>query len=303
MILQTEEYLQPGTLDELLQLLREKPGAKIIAGATDLIPQAREGRKGDSYFPVLADVTRIAELRAIERRGERLWVGATATFGDLMRNRLVLDHGRVLTHSARQVACPPIRTQATIGGNIVNASPAADGTPALMALDAEIHLASLGPDGAVQRRQMPLGRFVLGPGLTAIAPDEVVLGVDFPALIPGRDGTSFYKIGRRRSLIIAVVSAAAVVRLNEAGTHFEQVRLALGAVGPTPARVTEAEQMLAGAPVSEEAVRKAAALCANLVNSRSRKQYRRQVVEAFVARSILDAAAEVGKQMEVTRVG
>lgn len=303
MSLETNEYLLPRSLPELFTLLRDRPRAKLIAGATDLIPQAREGRKGESNFPVLIDITRIPELHAIEQRDDRVWVGATSTFADFLSNRLILDRGRVLTHSARSVACPPIRTQATIGGNLVNASPAADGTPALMALDAMIHLASPGENGEVQRRQLPLHEFVLGPGLTALRLNEVVLGLDFPALLPGRDGTSFYKVGRRRSLIIAVVSAAAVVRLSEDGSHFEQVRLALGSIGPVPVRATRAEQILSGAPVTEEAVRAAAAACTDLVNSRSRKQYRRQVVEAFIHRSIMDAVNEVGKGMEVTRVG
>lgn len=300
-ILQTEEYLMPRTLPALWDMLRERPGAKLIAGATDLIPQAREGRKGENRFPVLIDITRVPELGAIERRGDRIWVGATATFGDFMSNRLILEHARVLTHSARQVACPPIRTQATIGGNLVNASPAADGTPALLALDAEVHLARLDASGEVIRRQLPLKEFMLGPGLTALGLNEVVLGVAFPALIPGRDGTSFYKVGRRRSLIIAVVSAATVVRISDG--RFEQVRLALGSIGPVPIRAEAAERLLVGRQVAEAAVREAASACVELVNSRSRKQYRRQVVEAFVFRSVMEAVAEVGQAMEVTRVG
>jgi xanthine dehydrogenase FAD-binding subunit len=302
-ILQTEEYLMPRSLAALWDLLRERPDAKLIAGATDLIPQAREGRKGENHFPVLIDITRVPELNRIERRGEQIWVGATATFGDFLSHPLILDHGRVLSHSGRQVACPPIRTQATIGGNLVNASPAADGTPALLALDAEVHLARVDASGEVIRRQVPLKDFLLGPGLTALGLNEVVLGVAFPALIPGRDGTSFYKVGRRRSLIIAVVSAATVVRLSEDRSRFQQVRLALGSIGPVPIRAEAAEGLLTGRPVSEAAVREAASACVELVNSRSRKQYRRQVVEAFVFRSVMDAVAEVGKAMEVTRVG
>jgi xanthine dehydrogenase FAD-binding subunit len=301
--LQTEEYLLPQSLPELLGILRERPKAKIVAGATDLIPQAREGRKGDHSFPVLVDVTRVPELRTTELRGDRLWVGATNTFGNFLSDKLVVDRARVLSHAAELVACPAIRTQATIGGNVVNASPAADGTPALLALDAQIHLARLGAEGAVERRMLPLKDFLLGPGLTALELNEVVLGFDFPALIPGRDGTSFHKIGRRRSLIIAVVNAAATVRLTPDHTRFEQVRLALGSIGPVAVRATVAEEMLKGAKVEEDVVRQAASACADLVNSRSRRQYRRQVVEAFIYRSIMDAVSDIGRVMEVKRVG
>ncbi len=303
MSLQCEEYLVPRSLPELFGLLRAHPEGKIVAGATDLIPQAREGRAGEAYFPVLIDITRVPELSRIEMRGNRLWVGATATFGDFLTHPLVLDHASVLAHCARQVACPPIRAQATIGGNLMNASPAADGTPALLVLDAVVHLARTGENGSPERRAVPLGEFVLAPGVTAIGAGEVVLGIDFPALAPGRDGTSFHKIGRRRSLIIAVVSVAATVRLSEDRSRFEQVRLALGSVGPVPIRATAAEQLLEGAPVTEESVRRAAARCTDLVNSRSRQQYRRSVVEAFAFRAITDAMSEIGRKMGVSHVG
>lgn len=303
MSLQCEEYLVPRSLPELFGLLRAHPEGKIVAGATDLIPQSREGRSGEAYFPVLIDITRVPELSRIELRADRLWVGATATFGDFLTNPLVLDHARVLAHCARQVACPPIRSQATIGGNLMNASPAADGTPALLSLDAVVHLASPGADGAVMQRALPLQAFLLRPGATGIQAGELLLGVDFPALSPGRDGTSFFKIGRRRSLIIAVVSVAATVRLSADRTCFEQVRIALGSIGPVAIRAAQAEQMLEGAPVTAEVIGKAAAVCADLVHSRSRQQYRRSVVESYVSHSIQDAILEMGQTMGVTRVG
>lgn len=296
-MLNCDHYLVPESLDRCLDLMEEHEGRyKLIAGATDMIPYAREARGGDLHFPVLIDVTRIPELSAVSRSGNRLRFGANTTFGDFLKNPLFQAHGRVLGHCADWVADSQIRHVATIGGNIVNASPAADGTVALLTLNATVTLASRRGGKRVERT-MPLSEFVLGPGLTAIGPNEVVTSLECDALTP-EHGTAFHKVGRRRSLVISVASAAGVVRLTPERDRIAEVRLALGAVGPVPVRVPEIEEALVGQALDSDQILRAAARAADRVASRSRQAYRRDVVVAFVERAVMDSVRELGVNLK-----
>src|SRR5262249_20772084 len=138
-----------------------------------------------------------------------------------------------------------IRALATVGGNIVNASPAADSTPCLMAHEACVELAS-SHNGKILRRKLPLDQFIIGPGKTALAPGEILLSIECDAL-PGY-GASLEKVGHRRSLVIALVCLAALVKLDPAGKAFEDVRLAIAGIAPVPLRLTEVEKFLRGGP-------------------------------------------------------
>lgn len=297
-VLRCDLYLTPASLDEALSLLSVHAGnSRLIAGATDLIPYAREARGGDIFFPVLIDLSRVPELSGASRSGPRLRMGANTTFGDFIKEPLLRTHARVLEHCAWWVADDQIRAVATIGGNIVNASPAADGTVALLALNATVHLAGL-RDGVRYERSLPLSDFVLGPGLTALGQGEILTAVECDAL-GSESGTSFQKVGRRRSLVISVASAAGVVTLTPQGDRFADVRLALGAVSPVPIRVRECEEQLIGRPVTAEVIKAAAALGADRVSSRTRQAYRRDVVVTFLERAITDALNELGLRVEV----
>jgi carbon-monoxide dehydrogenase medium subunit/xanthine dehydrogenase FAD-binding subunit len=184
-----------------------------------------------------------------------------------------------------------IRAQATIGGNIVNASPAADGTPPLLAHDAEVELAAL-RDGRVARRRMRLADFVVGPNRTMIEEGEILVAVDCAAL-PGYGG-SFEKVGHRRSLVISLVCVAALVKLDAARGRFDDVRLAIAGVCPRPLRLTAVENFLRGSAVSADRLEKAAAMPVDVVASRTRQAYRRDVVQGFVMRALINAAQRAG---------
>ena len=179
----------------------------------------------------------------------------------------------------------------TIGGNIVNASPAADGTPPLLAHDAEVELAAR-RDGAIVRRRMRLAEFVLGRGKTALAEGEILVAIDCAAL-PGYGG-SFEKVGHRRSLVISLVCLAALVRLDASRRRFADVRLALAGVCPRPQRLSAVEEFLRGAEVSGARLEAAAAMPVDLVASRTRQDYRRDVVRGFVMRGLINAARRAG---------
>src|SRR5262249_55512482 len=141
-----------------------------------------------------------------------------------------------------------------LAGNIVNASPAADGTPPVLAMDGEIELARLG-DGEVRTRKLPVADFVLGPGKTALGAGEIVTAIICESM--AGYGGSFQKVGQRRSLVISAVCAAALVKTDAAGRKFEDVRLALGGIGPVPVRLSETEDGLKGKAISRDLIAKA----------------------------------------------
>jgi len=179
-----------------------------------------------------------------------------------------------------------IRAQATVGGNIVNASPAADATPCLIAHEAAVELAS-----ARGKRTMPLKDFVTGPNKTALADGELLTVIECDAL-PAHGG-SFEKVGHRRSLVISLVCLAALIKLNRDGSKVEDARLAIAGIGPKPLRLTDVENFLRG-PLSAERLDAAADIPVSLVASRTRQEYRRDVVRGFMLRGLINAARRAG---------
>ena len=139
---------------------------------------------------------------------------------------------------------------------------------------------------------MPLIQFIVGPGKTALQPDELLVAIECDAL-PGYGG-NFEKVGHRRSLVISLVCLAAAVKLDGTGRKFEDVRLAIGGIGPVPRRLTDVEAFLRGAPVSAERLERAADMPVELVASRTRQAYRRDVVRGFMLRGLVDAVRDAG---------
>ena len=291
-MLNCDEYLMPESLDEAFDLIERHAGRyRIVAGATDLLPWAREGRAGDVHYPVLIDISRVPELDGVERRGDRLRLGANTTFADFLNDAELREALPIMPHVAVWFADDQIRELATLAGNLINASPAADGTPPMIALNGTVTL-ECRRDGARRRRELDLTGFVTGPAPTRIKPGEILTAIECDAL--AGYGSAFEKVGHRRSLVISTVCVAALVKLDEAGAVFEDVRLALAAVGPVPVRLTECEEFLVGRPATADVIEEASRLPIERVQSRTRQDYRREVVENFVARALTDALAELG---------
>jgi carbon-monoxide dehydrogenase medium subunit/xanthine dehydrogenase FAD-binding subunit len=291
-VLHCDEYLIPATLDAAFDAIARNGGRhRIVAGATDTLPWAREGRAGDVDIPVLIDVTGIPELneRAVDE--SRVRIGAATPIQRFLDDPALRRALPGMPRCAVWFADDQIRELATIGGNIVNASPAADATPPLIAHEAEVELASR-RDGAIVRRRVPLDQFVRGPGRTALAPDEIVVAIVCDAL-PGY-GASFEKVGHRRSLVISLVCLAALVKLDPGGRRFEDVRLAIGGIGPVPCRLGAVEAFLKAAPIAAERLERAADMPVELVRSRTRQSYRREVVRGFLMRGLVNAIARAG---------
>lgn len=267
----------PTTLREALEIRAEHPEAVPVAGGTDLMVELNARR---SRSAALLDLSRIDELRGWGRDNGRVYVGAGVTFARIERE---LGEFVPLVEAASSVASPQIRNRATIGGNLATASPAGDSIPVLAAYDADVVVASV--DG--EPRRVPLTTFLVGPKLTSLTPDELIIGVEWaPVHGPG----SFAKVGRRSAMIIAVASVC--LQVDEAGG----VRLALGSVAPTVVRAAAAEEFVEGLDLGDPDVlaefgRMAASEARPIDDLRGTAEYRRRVVEVLARRALARAGA------------
>jgi len=293
-VLTFDHYLTPTTLDSAFDALERIPGARIVAGATDLLPWAREGRAGDVHLPALVDVSRIPQLLGVSVERGRVHMGAATPIAAFQNDPLLQRHAPVLGCCAVWFADDQIREQATVGGNLVNASPAGDSQPALLAMNAGVTLARR-EGGQILERSMPLSEFILAPGQTQLRPHEIMTRLQMDA-VPGH-GAAFEKVGHRRSLVISTVCLAALVRLDWARRRIEDCRIAIGAVGPVPERLADVERLLVGQAPASELVRQAAGLAADRVRSRSRQEYRREVLVNFVERALAAALGHAGLEL------
>ena len=227
-------YLRPSRLEEALSALA-RPHV-VLAGGTDFYP-ARVGRAIDED---VLDIGGIAVLRGISGDAAGWRLGATTTWSELMETDLPpLFDG--LKQAAREVGGRQIQNAGTLAGNLCNASPAADGVPCLLALDAEIEIA--GPGG---RRFLPLRQFVTGVRRTALTPDELVVAIHVPR--PRHAARSaFLKLGTRRYLVISIAMAAATLEIADG--RVASAAIAVGACSPVAERLTQLEAALVGAPI------------------------------------------------------
>lgn len=287
-----DEYLTPGTLAEAFAAMENHRGRyRIVAGATDTLPWAREGRAGDVEIPVLIDVSKIPELNERRMDERRAHLGAATPVQRFLDDTALARAMPCMPRCAVWFADDQIRAQATIGGNIVNASPAADVTPCLIAHEAEVELAK-SAGGKIVRRRVPLDQFIIGPGRTQLADGELLVAVECDAL--AGFGGSFEKVGHRRSLVISLVCLAVLVKLDAQGRHIENARLAIAGIGPKPMRLTEVENFLRGGLLSAERLEQAAEMPVSMVASRTRQEYRRDVVRGFMLRGLINAARRAG---------
>ncbi len=280
------ELLMPETLPEALEMLASgAPDARPLAGGTNLIPDMRAG----THRPgTVVNVESLNGLQGIRRENGHVVVGSGVTIAELLSDEVIAEHGRVLSEAARVFANPLVRNRATVGGNLGNASPAADTAPPLLALGAEVELAT--SDGS---RWVPLRDFFVHVCDTVCGPTELITALRWP--VPSsRSLGSFRKLSLRKSMAISVVSAAGQITLDEEG-RCEDVRIALGAVAPTPVRAYEAEEVLRGQRMDPDLIDEVtpvacgAASCIDDV--RSSAAYRERVTGVLVRRLLRDLTA------------
>jgi CO/xanthine dehydrogenase FAD-binding subunit len=260
------------------------PRGKIIAGGTDLVVSLR---KGEAQPQILIDITRIPELRRIEEAGGKIRVGAAVTHGEIASSKLIQQYGKVLSDAASWVGSPQIRNLGTIGGNIVNASPAADTLPALMVLEATGRVLSPGTD-----REVPLCELLRGPYQSTLIPVELLAQVSFPKL-SSDFRTGFIRLARRAAMAISRMSVAVALRMAQGEDRIDEARISAGAVMPTPRRMSEAESILRGKTPDEGTMKKAAQCISGTMVRRSGVRpstaYKAPVVEALFLRCMRQA--------------
>lgn len=279
-------YERPGGLAGALALLADRP-FRLLAGGTDLYA-ATAAR---TLAGAILDLTAIDELKGIELTGAGLRIGACASWDAVARASLPAGLA-CLQAAAREVGGRQIQNAGTIGGNLCNASPAADGVPPLLALDATVELASV--RGV---RRLPLGQFIVGPRQTARAPDELLTAILIPrAALMGR--SMFAKLGARRYLVISI--AAVAVRLVEREGRVAAAIVAVGACSPVARRLPVVEAALDGARLDGAAARvrdaDVAAGLAPLDDIRASAAYRSASAAELIRRTV--AALAVGRVAE-----
>ena len=295
-----EAYLVPTSLEEALAMLKEGQGqARVIAGGTDLIIQLKKKKVTARR---LVDVTNLDELKGIELEDGFIRVGACVTHQELASSRLIRERAAALAEGALQMGSPQIRNVGTVGGNIVNAQPAADTVIPLIALEAEVEVAS--SEGA---RREPLGGLCTGAGrCTVDATAEILTAVRFRAL-GSNQGSAFARLAKRKALSLPILNVAVVVTLKEwrmenrdGGDTFQEVRLAVGPAAPTPFRARKAEEALRGAAIEAQVIAAALELAAQEAQPRTNplrgcQEYRREMVKVLLRRSI-ERAVQVARQ-------
>jgi carbon-monoxide dehydrogenase medium subunit len=252
-------YHRPKDMDELLRLMKDVAGElKIIAGCTDFIPSIRGGKWFFDDGLNVVDIKGLKELSFIRKDGDTIMVGAATRLADIIRSPIIQEHAPVLAEAVKQMASPQVRNSATIGGNLCTASPAADTAPPLLVLDAKVKI-----QGADSEQTMPLEKFFLGPGSTLMKPREILTEIHFPAMKPG-EASRRLRMGSRDAFVCSIISVATWIKVNN-GT-FDRVRIALGAVAPTPVRITKAEDHLSGKETSPEMIAEGAKLASEQIS-------------------------------------
>lgn len=279
------DYLAPKTTDEVLSLLSQYKGrAKVIAGGTDVVPQLKRREiKAPEY---IIDLKGIQGLDYIKYDGDSgLSLGALVTIHAVETSSIIWGKFGVLFQAAESMASPQVRNRGTVAGNICNAVPSADTAPALLTLEAKLKLIS-----QKGRRIVKIEDFFTGPNETVLADEEILQEIQVPDLPPYSKGI-YLKLTPRKSMDLAVVGVAVVV-IPEDGIC-NDIRIALGAVSPTPVRVGKAEAIIKGQRLSDEVIEKvaqtAAEECSPISDLRASAEYRREMVRVLTKRAINQA--------------
>lgn len=275
------EYFRPTSLPDAVAFLGSAPaGVRALAGGTDLYPGA-----GAALSGAILDLSGLSDLCGITSGPDGLRIGAATTWTDIAE--AALPPGlRALQQAALQVGGRQIQNAGTIGGNLCNASPAADGVPPLLAVDAEVELAS--PRGI---RRLPIGAFLTGPRRTARAPDELLVAIHIPA--ESTTGQSaFLKLGARAYLVISIAMVA--VRIRSQNGRAVDVALAVGACSAVATRLTKAEASLVGLPLAELAgslrAQDVRASLSPIDDIRATGAYRAEAAVELLRRALAEAA-------------
>jgi len=266
----------PGSLTEALSLLANEPDVwKPIAGGTDLMVLLEAGKLPHKRF---LSVAKLDDLRGVDVTDADVTLGALTTYAEIQKHPLLQAEFPLLCTAARETGSVATQNRGTLGGNIANASPAADSPPALMIYDAELELVS-----ARGSRWIPYANFHRGYKQMDLRPDELIRNIRLPRLRGGWK-QRYHKVGTRRAQAISKVCFAAAIDLH--GRMVRDVRIALGSVAPIPFRAAATENLLRGQTLDSELIRKAGETLAGEIapidDFRSTSRYRRRVAKNLV---------------------
>ncbi len=282
------EYFTPKTIEEARSLvLKYKGEAKIIAGGTDIVVQMKHKEVLPKHIINIRGI--FGQDYIIRDEKEGLRIGALATIRSIEVSPVVREKFNILARAASMLGTWQVRNRATIAGNLCNAAPSAETAPPLIVLGAKAKI--MGADG---ERAVPIENFFIGPGQTILKPGEIITEIQVPNLLP-RSGGIYIKHTLRKALDLAIVGVAALVTMD--GDILSDVKIALGAVAPTPVRATRAEDVLRGNKINDDLLQKAAQTafnqCSPIDDVRSSAEYRCKMIQVLVPRAIKQAVEQV----------
>lgn len=283
--MQEFDYYQPASLAELSEKLAETGGC-LLAGGTDIIPRMR---RNNSQIPSLVDASKVSELKFIDEKDGRIFIGSLITHHEIETSKLLNKSVPSLVKAAVSIGSAQTRSRGTIGGNLCNASPAADLAPPLLTFDSSVRILHHGTI-----RDIPLEEFFVVPGKTQIERGDVLQSISFPKLT-GTWGMAFIKVGKRNGMAISIANVAVSLRLSADG-KIEEARIALGSVAPTPILSGHVAQMLIGKKPSSLVFKEAAEACQKDIHPisdvRASAEYRMSSAVVLVKRALMMAATD-----------
>lgn len=278
-------YVCPDSVEEAVSILASEKGkAKLLAGGTDLVHMMKANKVAPK---IIISTKNITEYRGVEKQNGGVSIGALCTLRDVAQSELIRNEYEFLSSAAGQIGSFQIRCRGTIGGNICNASPAADTAAPLLVLGAETQIQ--GPGGV---RTVPIKDFFLGPGETALSGDEILTRIILPE--PEAKSASLYiKLGRRRAMDLATVGVAVYLTLGPSYEKIKDIRIAISSAAPKPLRVFEAESILRGQAPERELIERSASVSSEasspITDVRASKEYRKEMVKVLTIRALENA--------------
>ena len=286
-----QEYLRPTNLSQALKAFAEAPGSILpVAGGTDLLLDLEQGRHSPVH--TLLDVTSIVEMNALEVRGDEFFVGAAVPVNRIVLDPLAGAHAQALTEACNLIAGPQVRNVATLGGNVAHALPAADGTIALLALNAHAEIA-----GFSGIRRIPFNELFRGPGKSSLKHGQELLVGFYLPLTKNHQASCFKRIMRPQGVALPIINLS--ILLERTNDVISQISIAVGPGGPTPWSATETEKALVGKSLNTESFNAALEALLAQVGFRSSPRrasadYRRHIVTGLF-RDVLETAWQRAK--------
>lgn len=241
------KYISSKTKEEVLKILeQEKSEVCIVAGCSNVLPYIK-----DRKLPakLLLNISDIEELNYVKKSEDEIYIGPGTTISDLINSKIIKEECNILYQAAEQFADPTVRNRATIGGNLADASPAADTAPPLLALNAVLEAESMN-----KKREIPLKDFFLGPRKTVLRNDEMITSIKIKDYPINKNGC-FIKLGLRQAMAISVATIAMILEVEK--NRVKDIRIAMGSIAPIPLRLFKTEEFLKSKEISDDLIKKA----------------------------------------------